>query len=278
MTKKLRLGILLTVFLLLAGTASAYPRAVLFTFDDARASVYTTGYPIFKNHGYNATFYVVTNLIGEGNDPGQPTINRYQLEELYYDGWDIGDHTRSHEYFVTDSLDLSEQEAEILDGKAQLDDWGFTRASNHLAFPGGQYDSNTALAMTSVGMLTGRTVESFPLTVPPLNNDVFHLTGVRADLDPAYEDEQYTYLESLSSDNVVIYLTHGVDDPGANATTITSGMLENMLDYMDTHHIPVWTITQLGRFPGRLMIQHSQILSMVKGRMLHMKILHFSAR
>jgi PKD repeat protein/peptidoglycan/xylan/chitin deacetylase (PgdA/CDA1 family) len=245
MTKKLRLGILLTVFLLLAGTASAYPRAVLFTFDDARASVYTTGYPIFKNHGYNATFYVVTNLIGEGNDPGQPTINRYQLEELYYDGWDIGDHTRSHEYFVTDSLDLSEQEAEILDGKEKLDTWGFTRASNHLAFPGGQYDSNTALAMTSVGMLTGRTVESFPLTVPPLNNDVFHLTGVRADLDPAYEDEQYTYLESLSSDNVVIYLTHGVDDPGANATTITSGMLENMLDYMDTHQIPVWTITQL---------------------------------
>ena len=245
MKKKLRLGIILMVFLLLAGTASAYPRAVLFTFDDARASVYTTGYPIFLNHGYNATFYVITDDIRDEYYPGKSSINLSQLRALYNAGWDISDHTKNHEYFVTDSLDLSEQIDEIQDGKDQLDEWGFIRASNHLAFPGGQYDDNTTLAMISVGMLTGRTTESFPLTVPPLNNEVFHLTGVRGDLDPAYEDELYTYLESLSSDNVVIYLAHGVDDPGAGASTITSGMLENMLDYMDTHHIPVWTITQL---------------------------------
>jgi PKD repeat protein len=244
MTKKLRLGIILTMCLLLTGTASAYPRAVLFTFDDVRASVYTTGYPIFANHGYNATFYVVTDEINNEYYPGKSSINLTQLRALYNAGWDISDHTKHHEYFVTDSLDLSEQVAEIQGGKNDLDGWGFTRASNHLAFPGGQYDNNTTLAMTSVGMLTGRTVEPFPLTVPPLNNDVFHLTGVR-DLDQAYENEQYTYLESLSSDNVVIYQTHGVDDPSAGASSTTSAVLENMLDYMYTHHIPVWTITQL---------------------------------
>ena len=244
MTRRFSTGIVLVVFLLLVGTASAYPRAVLFTFDDSRASVYTVGYPIFKNHGYNATFYVVTDEINLEGYQGKTTINLTQLTDLYNAGWDIGDHTRHHDYFVQDNLNLSEQIAEIQGGKDDLIAWGFIRASNHTAFPGGQYDANTTLAMTSAGMLTGRTVESFPLTVPPFNNNLFYLTGVRG-LNPNYEAEQYTYLESLSSDNVVIYLTHGVDDPGAGASVTTSTMIDNMLGYMDTHHIPVWTISQL---------------------------------
>ena len=53
MTRKLYIGIVLVALLLLVGTVDAYPRAVLFTFDDSRASVYYVGYPIFESHGYN---------------------------------------------------------------------------------------------------------------------------------------------------------------------------------------------------------------------------------
>ena len=244
MIRRMGIGIILVALLLLIGTTSAYPRAVLFTFDDSRASVYTIGYPIFAEHGYKATFYAVTDEIDPVGTGGITSMNLTQLTVLYTAGWDIADHTRHHEYFVKGNLSLSEQIAEIQGGKEDLDAWGFTRASSHLSYPGGQYNDNTTLAMNSIGMLTGRTVESFPQTVPPFNNDVFHLTGVRP-LDPEYENEQYTYLESLSSDNVVIYLTHGIDDPDAGASWTTSAMLENMLAYMDTHNIPVWTITQM---------------------------------
>ena len=244
MKRLLGIGIALVLLLLFTGPVSAYPRAVVFTFDNARASVYTVGYPIFADHGYKATFYVVTDGVDVRNTSGD-SITLSQLTTLYNAGWDIGDHTRHHEYFVSESLGLSEQIAEIQGGRDDLEAWGFTRASRHLAFPGGEYDADTTTAMTSAGMLTGRTIEPTPLTIPLFNNDTFHLTGVRWDLDPAYEDEQYTYLESLSSDNVVIYLTHGVDDPSAGASSTTSTMLGHMLDYMSVHHIPVWTITQL---------------------------------
>ena len=246
MTRRLWIGIALAAILLLAGSASAYPRAVLFTFDDARGTVYTTGYPIFANHGYNATFYIVTSEINTEYYPGKSSINLSQLRTLYNAGWDIGDHTRHHTYVITDTLNLSEQITEIQGGRADLDAWGLTRASRHLAFPGGQYDANTTTAMNSAGMLTGRTVQSAPpLTVPPVNNDVFHLTGVRGLNNQSDEDEEYTYLASLSSDTVVIYLTHGVDDPTYGASTTTSAMLDHLMDYTDLHHIPVWTITQL---------------------------------
>ena len=173
MTRRLGIGIALVAVLLLAGTASAYPRAVLFTFDDARGTVYTTGYPIFANHGYNATFYIVTSEINTEYYPGKSSINLSQLRTLYNAGWDIGDHTRHHTYVITDTLNLSEQTLKYRVAGTILDAWGFTRASRHLAFPGGQYDANTTTAMTSAGMLTGRTVQSTPLTIPPFNNDVF---------------------------------------------------------------------------------------------------------
>ena len=250
MTRKLYIGIVLVALLLLVGTVDAYPRAVLFTFDDSRASVYYVGYPIFESHGYKATFYVVTDQINEGSYVGKSTINRSQLKTLYDAGWDIADHTRSHPFFLrdksnlSDNMNLAEQIAEIQGGKDNLTAWGFTRASSHISYPGGQYDDNTTLAMASCGMLTGRTVESAPQTVPPFNNDLFHLTGVRP-LTLDNENEQYAYLESLSSDNVVIYLTHGVDDLGAGASNTTNVTLKNMLNYMDDHNIPVWTITEL---------------------------------
>ena len=100
MTRRLGIGIVLVVVLLLVGPAGAYPRAVVFTFDNARASVYTVGYPIFADHGYKATFYVVTDWVDVSNT-NEDSITLNQLTALNNAGWDIGDHTRHHEYFVS---------------------------------------------------------------------------------------------------------------------------------------------------------------------------------
>jgi PKD repeat protein/peptidoglycan/xylan/chitin deacetylase (PgdA/CDA1 family) len=242
MTRRRGIGLVLVVFLLLAGTASAYPRAILFTFDDSRASDYLIAYPIFESHGYKATYYLTTSNVDPAGTGGMDSINLTELQILYDAGWDLADHTRNHTYVFKNNLTLEDQIAQIQGGKDDLNSWGFTRASSHLAFPGGDHDSNTSLAMAAAGMLTGRTTESEPLTVPLFNNDLYHLTGLRP-LDPKYEAEEYPYLESLTSDNVVIYLLHGVDDPPYAVTTNTT--LKNMLNYVDSHDIPVWTITQL---------------------------------
>lgn len=61
------------------------------TFDDGNRIQYEKYFPILKQYGLTASFYVVTSLIGS---PGK--MNWDELAELYRAGNEIGSHTHTH--------------------------------------------------------------------------------------------------------------------------------------------------------------------------------------
>jgi hypothetical protein len=102
---------------------------VSLTFDDGNRVQYTSYFPVLKEYGTKATFYVVTKWIGQ---PGR--FNWNDIEELYNHGNEIGSHTLTHPHL----MELSEKDLdfELAGSLAALRRFGCTT----LAYPFGEYN------------------------------------------------------------------------------------------------------------------------------------------
>jgi polysaccharide deacetylase/Big-like domain-containing protein len=66
---------------------------VSLTFDDGYYSAYNKGVPILDAAGLKCTFYTITSLVGDTVDG---YVTQSQLQTLYKNGHEIGNHTRTH--------------------------------------------------------------------------------------------------------------------------------------------------------------------------------------
>ncbi len=75
-----------------AGGGDLPDRCVALTFDDGWSGIYKYAYPILKQYGGTATFYLYTNYINVGGR----SLTWDQHRELIAAGFEIGSHTCSH--------------------------------------------------------------------------------------------------------------------------------------------------------------------------------------
>ncbi len=70
------------------------PKPVMLTFDDGDLDQYETALPILEQHGFKATFFIMTVAIGRRGK--QPYMDKTQIKDLADRGHVIGAHTWDH--------------------------------------------------------------------------------------------------------------------------------------------------------------------------------------
>jgi peptidoglycan/xylan/chitin deacetylase (PgdA/CDA1 family) len=124
-------------------------KTMMIMFDDCNREVYDLCFPLMHKRKMVGTIYQISSAIGISD-----FCKTAELKEMYDNGWDIANHSKSH----ADLSTKTEQEViDELEGcKLVLDAGGMTRASRHIAYPYGAANATVLAAMVSWGAKTGR--------------------------------------------------------------------------------------------------------------------------
>ena len=121
---------------------------VFITFDDGYKDNYVYAYPILKEEGAKATFYLVSDHIGNNE-----RMTKEDLTEMIADGFKIGSHTVDHENL--NELTESQVKYELKKSKEDLEKT-FGVSVNSVAYPCGDVGSsvlNIAEQYYDVGLI-----------------------------------------------------------------------------------------------------------------------------
>lgn len=128
-------------------------RPVVLTFDDGHKSHYTEVFPLLKKYGYQATFFVYTNVIAEKSEK---QLTWDDLRVMRQSGMDIESHTKSHPHLTQILKDESQQaylkrlSLELQDSKLILEKH-LQQKVDLLAYPYGWYNKTIETLAVQAG-------------------------------------------------------------------------------------------------------------------------------
>ena len=128
------------------------PKPLLITFDDSYQDNYDNAYPILKQNGCVATFFVITGFIDKYSD----RLTSQEIKEMYASGMRFGSHTESHVILASQSEDSMWKE---LFFSKQFLEKTLAIPIDTLAYPGGSYNSETIRIAIGLGFGKGFTVK-----------------------------------------------------------------------------------------------------------------------
>ncbi|AFM43077.1 putative xylanase/chitin deacetylase [Desulfosporosinus acidiphilus SJ4] len=134
----------------LANKAPIPEKPILLTFDDGYSDNYTSAWPILQKSGFRATFFIVTNSVGQG------MMSWDQLSDLVKQGNSIGSHTVHH--LDLSKLSYNKQENELISSKEALENHLGIKVQA-LCFPSGKFNKTTLELMAKTGYQLGFTTK-----------------------------------------------------------------------------------------------------------------------
>ena len=125
-------------------------KPILITFDDGYKDNFDNAYPVLKQHGMVATFFIITDMLWSVE-----RLNPQHIVEMAQGGMSFGSHTVSHKRLG--DLTTEEIQDELVNSKATLESV-LGKAVNGIAYPQGSYNDNVIAIAQNVGYVTGFTV------------------------------------------------------------------------------------------------------------------------
>lgn len=143
----------------LSGRRALPPRAVVITFDDGHVSTYQHAYPVLRQYGFAATFFLYTDFLGAGEG-----LNWAQIREMAGSGLiDFQSHSKSHMNLVVRQPGESDQRYADrihteLSAPRDVIERNLPGKVSHYAFPYGDANLTVLERLVQTGHQLGLTV------------------------------------------------------------------------------------------------------------------------
>jgi len=131
------------VYLAMAGLKELPAKSVALTFDDGGLDNYTVAFPLLKQYGFTATFFVITKTVGRN---GQ--MSWEQLQEMVAAGMSVQSHSVSH----PDLRGVSDEKlrSELVDSRQAITE-AVGEPGYAFCYPSGACDERVVEAVRSAG-------------------------------------------------------------------------------------------------------------------------------
>ncbi len=225
-----RVVLMLTLLLSFVVGVQAEQGRVSITFDDGYKSAYLASM-ILDKAGIKATYFIVTHFVDQ---PGYMT--RGEVKKLAAEGHEIGSHTRNHPHLRR--LTLVQQKSEIDGSLKDFSAWGLHPTS--FAYPYGEYNNATFIALGRAGFKAARTVDKDE------NNKIpYLLSGYVISSKTTLEDIEIAVRDAQKKGKWLILVFHRVDESFDNPINTTHEVVQGLVDYLVQNKIEVVTIASV---------------------------------
>ena len=137
---------------------------IILTFDDAYLSVFENAFPVLQKFGFQATVFVITDVVGQLNSWDVNLgflkfchMDWPQLETLVRSGWEIGSHTRSHQFLP--GCDPEERRRQLTESR-EIIQQRLNCTCTTIGYPFGRVSPDTLTAARDAGYLIGCVLNS----------------------------------------------------------------------------------------------------------------------
>ena len=231
-------------------------KVVILTFDDGYKSQYSNAKPILDKYGFKATFSIVCNYVGNGDN----RMTWEEIKSLRQEGHDIASHTMNHDDLS--KLPPQTVEYEVAQSKQCLLDQGINPKSFAYPFNGGS-DDPTVLNIVASHYDLARTATG-PLAFLSCGDDSecttnkYSIMGWSHDSEKKnnpYNDQQMLdrFVQVVNSQNeyntngvnaVPILIWHKIDNTNEEYST-SMDLLEAEMKYLYDNGFTVLTMADL---------------------------------
>jgi peptidoglycan/xylan/chitin deacetylase (PgdA/CDA1 family) len=231
-----------------------HQKVVILTFDDGYESQYSNAKPILDKYGFKATFYIVCNYVGSGDN----RMTWEEIKSLQQEGHDIASHTMNHDDLS--KLSPQEVEYEVAQSKQCLLEQGINPKSFAYPFNGGSNDSSIIGVVASHYNLARTATD--PLAFLDCNEECdtskYSIVGWSHDSEKknnAYNDHQMfeRFVEVVNSQTkyntnginaAPILIWHKIDNSNEEYSTSTN-LFDAELKYLHDNGFTVLTMADL---------------------------------
>ena len=210
---------------------------VLFTFDDGWETVYTKAYPYMLGKGVKGTCWIISSL-PDGTDVNY--MRTSELQTMYANGWDLGMHTVNH--YDLSTLSVADIDTQISGCMAWLNSKGFTRASSHMAYPGGGYNAQVLAELTKLGIKSARTTHYTLQNMPP--DSIYELNTMALDNNATFLSIKAVIDNAINAGSTLIFMAHKIADAPSDSLTVATSVLQSIVDYCAQRKVDTPTISE----------------------------------
>lgn len=196
-----------------------YKPMIVFGFDDGLANTVNVAKPTMDTYGFKGTAYIISSLVGSS----ATYMTTSEITTLYNAGWDICNHTKTHQQNVLPTDTLANCTTEIQDCTNYIVAQGWNRRGSayHFAAPYGEQTyynaTNYRNAITAAGMITARGTQEG--VQAPFVDDGFALRCLLPDGSAeTLASQQNRIKAAIGAGGSVLLLFHSIVTP-ADAST-----------------------------------------------------------